>query len=49
MCGVAPTTMMLSAALELNARKVQLIEYTNSGKATGDYSSVVAYLSMMVY
>jgi AmmeMemoRadiSam system protein B len=49
MCGAAPTTMMLSAALELKAQKAQIIEYTNSGKATGDYSSVVGYLSMMVY
>jgi AmmeMemoRadiSam system protein B len=49
MCGVAPTTMMLSAALELGAKKAEIIDYTNSGAASGDYHQVVAYLSMMVY
>ncbi|UCH98525.1 MAG: AmmeMemoRadiSam system protein B [Candidatus Aminicenantes bacterium] len=49
MCGVCPTTMMLSAALELGAQKAEIIEYTNSGKVSGDYYQVVAYLSMMVY
>jgi MEMO1 family protein len=49
MCGVAPTTMMMSAALELGARKSEIIEYTNSGKVSGEYDQVVAYLSMIVY
>lgn len=49
MCGVSPTTMMLSAALELGAKNAEIIEYTNSGKASGDFSQVVAYLSLIVY
>jgi MEMO1 family protein len=49
MCGVAPTTMMLTAALELGAKKSEIIEYTNSGNVSGEFDQVVAYLSMMVY
>lgn len=49
MCGVASTTIMLSAALELGAKKAEIIDYTNSGTVLGDYSRVVAYLSMIVY
>ena len=49
MCGVCPTTMMLSAALDLGAQKAEIIDYTNSGSVSGDYHQVVAYLSMAVY
>jgi MEMO1 family protein len=49
MCGVSPTTMMLSAALDLGAREAEVLDYTNSGKTSGDYNQVVAYLSMIVY
>lgn len=49
MCGVAPTTMMLAAAVALGAKKAEIIEYTHSGKVSGDYYQVVAYLSLMVY
>ena len=49
MCGAAPTTIMLSAALDLGAKKAEVIDYTNSGKVMGDYNRVVAYLSMIVY
>lgn len=49
MCGVSPTAMMLSAALDLGAQKAEMIEYTNSGKVSGDYGQVVAYLSMSIY
>jgi AmmeMemoRadiSam system protein B len=49
MCGVAPTTIMLSAALALGAKKAEMIDYTNSGIVMGDYDRVVAYLSMIVY
>jgi AmmeMemoRadiSam system protein B len=48
MCGVHPTAMMLAAALELGAQKAELIDYTNSGEATGDYNDVVAYASLAV-
>lgn len=49
MCGVAPTAIMLAAALELGATKAEIIDYTNSGNVMGDYNRVVAYLSMIVY
>ena len=49
MCGVCPVVMMLIAAIESGAKKAEIIEYTNSGKMTGDFSEVVAYLSMIVY
>jgi AmmeMemoRadiSam system protein B len=49
MCGVAPTTMMLSAALELGAKTSEVIQYTNSGEVSGDYYQVVGYLSTIVY
>lgn len=49
MCGSAPTTIMLSAALELGAQKAEMIDYTNSGNVMGDYNRVVAYLSVIVY
>lgn len=49
MCGAAPTAIMLAAALELGARKSEMIYYTHSGKVLGDNDRVVAYLSMIVY
>jgi AmmeMemoRadiSam system protein B len=49
MCGVSPTTMMLSAARELGAQTAEVVEYTNSGKVSGDYKQVVAYLSVLVH
>jgi AmmeMemoRadiSam system protein B len=49
MCGASPTAIMLSAALELGAKKAEIIDYTNSGVVMGDYNRVVAYLSMIVY
>jgi len=49
MCGVSPTTMMLAAALELGAKSADVIQYTNSGEASGDYGEVVGYLSAVIY
>jgi MEMO1 family protein len=49
MCGVAPATMMLAAARQLDAQKAEVINYTNSGEVSGDYGQVVAYLSLAVY
>lgn len=49
MCGISPTTMMLSAAIQLGAKASEVIQYTNSGEASGDYDQVVGYLSMVVY
>lgn len=49
MCGMAGTTVMLSAVVELGAKKAEVIDYTNSGVVLGDYNRVVAYLSMILY
>ena len=49
MCGVSPTVIMLKAALKAGATKTEIVEYTHSGKVSGDYDQVVAYLSMIVY
>lgn len=49
MCGMGPTVMMLCAAIQLGAKTSEVIQYTHSGKASGDYEQVVGYLSMVVY
>ncbi|MCP5104163.1 MAG: AmmeMemoRadiSam system protein B [bacterium] len=49
MCGMAPTTMMLSAAIALGAKTSKVVQYTNSGEVSGDYYQVVGYLSMTVH
>lgn len=48
MCGVAPTVIMLTAALALGAEKAELVEYTNSGEVSGDFRQVVGYSSLLV-
>ncbi len=48
MCGVLPTTVCLVAAKHLGAEKAELVEYTNSGAATGDYRQVVGYAGLIV-
>lgn len=48
MCGVLPTTAALVAARELGASRAELVEYTNSGAATGDYRQVVGYAGLIV-
>jgi len=37
------------ALLAYHWQKAEVIDYTNSGNVMGDYSRVVAYLSMIVY
>ncbi|MCK4835972.1 MAG: AmmeMemoRadiSam system protein B [Candidatus Aminicenantes bacterium] len=49
MCGMSATAIMLKAAVELGATRSELVEYTHSGKVSGDYNQVVAYLSLIVY
>jgi len=49
MCGVSPTAIMLSAANQLGAKKVEQVDYTHSGIVTGDHQEVVAYLGMIVH
>ena len=48
MCGVVPTTIGLAAARDLGAQKAGLVDYTHSGKVTGDDKEVVAYAGMIV-
>jgi len=45
MCGVAPTALVLKAAMERGASRVEEVCYTHSGAVTGDDSEVVAYWS----
>lgn len=48
MCGVAPTVIMLAAALEAGATRAELIDYTHSGEVSGNLKEVVAYASVIV-
>ncbi|MBU4264121.1 MAG: AmmeMemoRadiSam system protein B [Proteobacteria bacterium] len=48
MCGIMPTTIVLIAALELGAKHVQLIRYTDSGETSGDTDHVVGYAGLVV-
>ncbi|MBI2082541.1 MAG: AmmeMemoRadiSam system protein B [Deltaproteobacteria bacterium] len=48
MCGIIPTTVMLVAARELGATKVELVHHATSGDVTKDYGSVVGYASLIV-
>ncbi len=48
MCGVLPMTLGMFAVKKLGATGGRLIEYTNSGKVTGDYESVVAYAGVII-
>jgi AmmeMemoRadiSam system protein B len=43
MCGFIPTTVVLIAARELGASRVELVRYGNSGETSGDYDRVVGY------
>ncbi len=48
MCGFLPVTAMLAYANKRGAKEAELVDYRNSGDATGDYGSVVAYASVIV-
>jgi len=48
MCGFAPTVAVLIACKDLGASSAQLICYTNSGEASGDYDQVVAYAGITI-
>jgi len=47
MCGVYPVTALLAACRKLGIGKGELVEYTNSGEASGDYARVVGYAGML--
>ena len=48
MCGVAPVTATLVAALELGAAEAELIKYATSGDSFGDRSRVVGYAGFRI-
>lgn len=48
MCGFAPTVAVLIACRDLGATEGQLIRYTNSGEAGGDYHRVVGYAGIAI-
>ena len=48
MCGVIPTTIALSAALNLGATRAELVRYTDSGEASGDTDKVVGYAGITI-
>lgn len=48
MCGYGPVVCMLSAAKELGATRGELVKYETSGKASGDYNSVVGYAGVII-
>jgi len=49
MCGFIPVSIMLNIAKMAGHTHAELVDYANSGKVTGDYSSVVGYSSIVVY
>ena len=48
MCGYVPTTVMLSYAQQQKAAAAELVAYTTSGAAFGDYQRVVGYAGVVV-
>jgi hypothetical protein len=48
MCGFIPATVMLAAAIALGATRAEVVRYTNSGEASGDYDAVVGYAGVLV-
>lgn len=48
-CGGGPIAAMLIAATKLGANRAEVVHYCNSGDVTGGKSSVVGYLSAVVW
>ncbi|MCX6561826.1 MAG: AmmeMemoRadiSam system protein B [Candidatus Aminicenantes bacterium] len=48
MCGFQPAAAVLAAALELGARKADLIMYAHSGERTGEEREVVGYAGLRI-
>ncbi|MFO7606533.1 MAG: AmmeMemoRadiSam system protein B [Desulfurivibrionaceae bacterium] len=48
MCGIMPTTIVLTAAIALGAVKAELVRYTDSGETSGDTDQVVGYAGLLV-
>lgn len=49
MCGVAPATVMIEAALQLGATRADLVAYGTSGDVSGDNEQVVGYAAVTVF
>jgi len=49
MCGYIPTAIMLICAKKMNAKKCELVKYTDSGDVTGDTAQVVGYAGIIIY
>ncbi len=47
-CGHGPIAAAMHYAKLAGAKKCELLKYTNSGEASGDYGSVVAYAGMAI-
>ena len=48
-CGGGPTVAAMSALKHLGVQRMKVLHHSNSGAITGDYSSVVGYLSAVAY
>ncbi len=48
MCGYGPIITTIIAAKELGAKEAELVNYTTSGKKSGDYSRVVGYAGIII-
>ncbi len=46
-CGVYPITVLLTVCRELEVETGSLVEYTNSGESSGDFSRVVGYAGVV--
>ena len=49
MCGYIPVAIMLMCAKRMNAKKSELVKYSDSGDVTGDTAQVVGYAGIIVY
>lgn len=47
MCGVYPVTALLACCRQRGVNRGELVEYTNSGEASGDFNRVVGYAGMV--
>ena len=48
-CGGGPAVAVMSALKHLGVKNIEVLHHSNSGDVTGDYSSVVGYLSAVAY
>jgi len=48
MCGYGPVASAIVAAKEMKAKKAGLLKYATSGDASGDFSQVVGYASIVI-